>query len=131
MLLHYPWFNCLAHEAEIDCVAAVSFPFPGGVRTREQKRGRANEHAWNELNIGEKWGGGREKRRFLRSPHPLPLLLIFRTPSQFRSLRVSFWKRLLRRLSRDKLLPPLLPSIVTTETVTVRETGDYGFLYRA
>ena len=35
---------------------------------------------------------------FLRSPHPLPLLLIFRTPSQFRSLRIRFWKRLLCRL---------------------------------
>ena len=35
---------------------------------------------------------------FLRSPHPLPLLLIFRTFSQFRSLRISFWKRLLCRL---------------------------------
>ena len=32
------------------------------------------------------------------SLHPFPLLLIFCTPSQFRSLRVRFWKRLLRRL---------------------------------
>ena len=41
---------------------------------------------------------GIDCRHFLHSPHPLLLLRIFRTPSQFRSLRVSFWKRLLRRL---------------------------------
>ena len=39
-------------------------------------------------------GGDGEKSNRL----PLPMLLIFRIPSQFRSLRVSFWKRLLRKL---------------------------------
>ena len=38
--------------------------------------------------------------RFLCLPHPLPLLYIFRTPSRFRFLRVSFWKRLLRKLTK-------------------------------
>lgn len=39
-------------------------------------------------------------KRFLHSPHPLTVLLIFRSCSQFRSLsRAFFWKRLLRRLS--------------------------------
>ena len=32
------------------------------------------------------------------SPHPLPLLHIFCTPSKFWPLHGSFWKRLLRRL---------------------------------
>ena len=47
---------------------------------------------------------GMDCRRFVPSPHPFPLLLIFRTPSQPRSqgfsssLRVSLWKRLLCRL---------------------------------
>ena len=44
---------------------------------------------------------GIDCRRFLRSPHPFPLLLSFRPPTQFRFLRVSFWKRLLRRLIRS------------------------------
>ena len=64
------------------CVAAVSFPFPGGDRSAKK--------------IGEKWeggeregGGGGEKRNLLLAS-PLPLLLIFRTLSQFRFLRVSF-----------------------------------------
>ena len=52
----------------LGCVAAVSFPFPGGDRTSKRKSGRAKEHAWGEQNIGEKWGGGE--------------LLIFRTPSR-------------------------------------------------
>ena len=43
------------------CVAAVYFPFPGGDRTSEQKRGRAKEHARGEEKIGEKWGGVSEK----------------------------------------------------------------------
>ena len=48
---------------------------------------------------------GIDCRRFLSSPHPLPLLLIFRTSSQFHSLCVSFWKLLLCRLqSRTKVL---------------------------
>ena len=34
---------------------------------------------------------GIDCRRFLRSPHPLPLLFIFCTPSQFRFLHVSFF----------------------------------------
>ena len=73
---------------------------------------------WGE--VGRRWarrgiGWGEKESRFLRSPHPLLLLLIFgtpfqsrflrvsffRTPSQFRSLRVRFWKRLLHRLPRQ------------------------------
>ena len=42
---------------------------------------------------------GIDCRRFLRSPHPLPLLLIFCIRSQFRSLRVRFCKRLLHRIN--------------------------------
>ena len=42
----------------IACVAAVSFPFPGGDRTSERKSGRAKEHAWGEQKIEEKFGGG-------------------------------------------------------------------------
>ena len=90
------------------CVAADFFP--GGDRTSERKSGRAKEYAWvgeNEVwpgvgkKIGEKWGGGEQEPGGWgekESPHPLPLLFIFRTPSQFRSLHVSFWKLLLRRL---------------------------------
>ena len=44
---------------------------------------------------GEKWGGGEQEGGW---GHPLPQLLIFCIPSQFRSLRVSFWKRLFRKL---------------------------------
>lgn len=42
---------------------------------------------------------GIECRRFLRLPHPLPLLLIFCTCSH--SLRVLFWKHLLCRLTKN------------------------------
>ena len=42
----------------IACLAAVSFPFPGGDRTSERKNGRAKEDAWGEHKIEEKWGGG-------------------------------------------------------------------------
>ena len=48
-------------------------------------------HAWGEQKIGEKWAEGGH-------PPPPHLLLIFRTPSQFCSLRVRFWKSLLHRL---------------------------------
>ena len=46
------------------------------------------------------------------SPHPLPLIVVFRAHSQFRSLRVSFWKRVLRRLEEGRSryphsIPPL------------------------
>ena len=44
------------------------------------------------------------QRSLLRSPHPLPLLLIFRTHSHIRSLRVLFSKHLLRRLSVEKAI---------------------------
>ena len=45
------------YEGELACVAAVSFPFPGGDRTSKRENGRAKEHAWVEQKIGEKWGG--------------------------------------------------------------------------
>ena len=62
------------------CIAAVSFPFPGGDRTSKRKSGRAEEHACSEQKIGEKLGGGEregggggEKRNHLRSiPNILP-----------------------------------------------------------
>ena len=64
---------------------------------------------------------GIDDRRFLPSPHPLPLLLMFRTPSQFvsfaqvffptrsqfHSLRLSFWKHLLCRLTTTPSCPLL------------------------
>ena len=63
----------------------LSFPFPGGDRTSERKT-RASEGArlgraknWGE--VGRGWttrGEGVGKKGILRSPHPLPLLLIFR-----------------------------------------------------
>ena len=37
----------------IACVAAVSFPFPGGDRTSKRKSGRAKEHVWGEQKLGE------------------------------------------------------------------------------
>ena len=39
---------------KLACVAAVSFPFPGGDRISERKSGRAKEHAWGEQKFGEK-----------------------------------------------------------------------------
>ena len=51
--------------------------------------------------VSQKGKGGGEKRNrvFFRSPQEFSLLLIFALPpSQFRFLRVSFWKRLLRML---------------------------------
>ena len=101
------------------CVAAVSFPFPGGDRTSARKSGQAKEHAWGEQKIGEKWGGGEREGagKALVSPPPSALYFshsfsvsfpsnefFFLTSSQFRSHRVSFWKRLLRRLQRGELL---------------------------
>ena len=75
---------------------------------------------------------GIDCRRFLRSPHTLPLLLIFRTLSQFRSLRLSFWKRLLRWLrntlqlgnpanGRNILRPTMLHAICCVEML-----GSFG-----
>ena len=66
-------------------VAADSFPFPGGDRTSERKASERRSTPGVSKKFGEKWGGGER--------------LIFRTPSQFRSLRESFLKCLLRRLS--------------------------------
>ena len=51
---------------------------------------------------------GIDCRRFLRSPHPLPLLLIFRTLVQFGVLRVRFWKRLLSRLRTSSRLATMV-----------------------
>ena len=100
-----------AHPKPIQCacariagVSAVSLSFQAEIEQASEKAGerRSSPEVSNKKN-GKKWVGGGEKsnRLFLRSPHPLPLLLIFRTPSQFRSLRVSFWKRLLRRLVHE------------------------------
>ena len=58
--------------------------------SRRRSNRRAKEHAWGEQKLGEKWGGvsekgegvGRKKRNLLLVS-PLPLLLIFRTLSQF------------------------------------------------
>ena len=68
-------------------------------RSNKRAKKRASEGArlgWaknrGEVRRGEKEGGGvgeKRNRRFLGSPHPLPLLLNFRTPSQFRFLRVG------------------------------------------
>ena len=88
--------SCTLISVYVACTAVNSVPFPGRDRTSERKSGRAKEHAWGEQ---KNWGEvGRGWARRGRSPHPLPLLIIFRTPSQFRSLPVSYWKRLLRRL---------------------------------
>ena len=57
----------------------------------EQKLGKSKEGSSEK---GEGWG----EKEFLCSPAPLPLLFIFRIRSQFRSLRVLFPKRKLRRL---------------------------------
>ena len=66
-------------------VTDVSFPFSRrGDRTSE----RANESAWGEQ---KKNGEKRERvgrKGFIFLPHSLRLLLIFRTRSQLRSLRV-------------------------------------------
>ena len=89
------------------CVAAVSFSFPGGDQKSERKSGRGKEHAWGEQKIGEKWGrsereggGGGEKKigvfPSLASPPPSAPYISQSLPVS--SLRVSFWKRLLRRL---------------------------------
>ena len=67
-------------------------------RTRNRPSGRAKERAWCEQKIGEKCGGDERERGEKAAPLPRPLLLIFLTCSQFRSLRVPFWKRLLCRL---------------------------------
>ena len=83
---------CLV-ELRLACVAAVSFPFQADQQASEEAHPRWAKD-WGE--VGRWWA-----RRGTGWPNPLPLLLIFRTTSQFRSLRVSFWKRLLRRLSWD------------------------------
>ena len=69
--------------------------------SRRRSNKRASEGArlgwaknWGE--VGRGWG--EKESRFLHSPHRLPLLLIFRTSSQFRSLRASVWKRPLHRV---------------------------------
>lgn len=85
------------------CVAAVSFPFlfRRRDRTRKQARWRAKECVWGEKKIGKKWGWGGwgERRQEVGVGRlPPPLLLIFCTRSQFRSLCVLLWKLLLSRL---------------------------------
>ena len=82
-------------ELRLACVAAVSFPFQADEQANEEAHPR-----WTK-DWGEGGGGEREGGRGTGWPHPLPLLLIFLTPSLFRSLRVSFWKRLRSRLSWD------------------------------
>lgn len=55
------------------------------------------------------------------SPHPLPLLLIFRTPSQFCFLRASYWKHLLHRLAFSKSSSPELPAFRSQRGLGVRK----------
>ena len=77
----------VATSSNLACVhvAAVSFPFPGGDQTSERKSLRAKKHARSEQKLGRSGEGVSEKgegvgRKVTFSPHPLPLLLIFRTP---------------------------------------------------
>ena len=51
------------------CVAADSFPFPGGDRTSELKSGQAKEHTWSKQKLGEKWGGGERASYFFALSH--------------------------------------------------------------
>ena len=66
----------------VACVAAVFLSFSRRRSSKRAKNGQTKEHAWVEQKIRENWGGGVGRKGFLRSPHPLPLLLIFRTPSR-------------------------------------------------
>ena len=67
-------------EKLVACVAAVSFPFPGGDRTNERKSGGAKDHELGEQKIvgrrerEEEGGGGRrgiacsQSQIFYRTP---------------------------------------------------------------
>ena len=78
----------------VACVATVSFPFPGGDRRSERKAGELKSTPGVSKKLGRSGervrkeggrGGGRKE--------------LFRTPSKLCSLRVSFSKRLQRRLN--------------------------------
>ena len=67
--------------------------------------------------MSKKLGRGGERVYFLPTPHLLPLLLIVRILSQFRSLRLlSFWKRMLHRLEK-KNCNALVLKLNTSESV--------------
>ena len=74
----------------IPCVAAVSFPFPDGDRISERRSTPGVRKNWGEVGRGEREGGVGGEKRNPSLASPLPLLLIFRTLSQFPFLRVSF-----------------------------------------
>lgn len=79
----YTYFN------DVTCVATVFFSFPGGDRTRERKSTPGMSKKLGRS--GEGWARRRrECGERNRSPHSSLCSLFFRTPSQFRSLRVCF-----------------------------------------
>ena len=60
----------------VACVAADSFPFPGGAEIKKQASW-AEQKSWGEAGRGWVRGGG--------EPHSYPLTLLFSTLSQFSS----------------------------------------------
>ena len=85
-----------------------------------KKLGRSGE------GVSEK-GEGVGRKGFLRLPRPLQLLVIFHAPSQFSSLCVSFWKRLVRRLlARPSVRPSVIQSVYQSEAMSVsRSVGHF------
>jgi len=99
------WRSLTAHSHTfLACLAAASFPFPGGEIEQASEQAGEQGSAPGVSKKSGRSGEGRARRgrgweeKGIRSPLFLPLLLLFQIRSQFRSVRLLFWKRLLCRL---------------------------------